>query len=197
MSDDREAARLYKLAAAQGLAGARCSLGLFYARGRGGLAQDEREAAGLLKLAADQGFADAQYNLGLFYSQGLSKNDREAARLYKDGRFGEPFKKIEATNFGQRPVTVKTLAFELPTGSRLNATASNAFPVLPGTPLPASLLDGESAHLFISYLYIACALHENKIFGTIKLTPVCEDSDGGIYKGKPRDVDPDELLQLR
>jgi hypothetical protein len=116
---------------------------------------------------------------------------------YEDGRFGEPFKKIEATNFGQRPVTVKTLAFELPTGSRLNATASNDFPVLPGTPLPASLLDGESAHLFISYLYIACALHENKIFGTIKLTPVCEDSDGGIYKGKPRDVDPDELLQLR
>jgi hypothetical protein len=40
-------------------------------------------------------------------------------------------------------------------------------------------------------------LHENKIFGTIKLTPVCEDSAGGIYKGKPRDVDPDELLQLR
>jgi hypothetical protein len=154
MSDDREAARLYKLAAAQGLAGAQCNLGLFYVQGRGG----------------------------------LSKNDREAARLYKDGRFGEPFKKIEATNFGQRPVTVKTLAFELPTGSRLNATASNAFPVLPGTPLPAPLLDGESAHLFISYLYIACALHENKIFGTIKL-----DNTANPLKYAARA----QLLQLR
>ena len=55
--DDREAARLYKLAADQGNAGGQNNLGVFYARGRGGLAKDDREAARLYKLAADQGDA--------------------------------------------------------------------------------------------------------------------------------------------
>ncbi len=43
--DDREAARLFKLAADQGEAVAQFSLGQFYAAGLGGLPQDEREAA--------------------------------------------------------------------------------------------------------------------------------------------------------
>ncbi len=45
MSDDRETARLYKVAADQGHALARCSLGIFYAEGRGGLPKDDRAAA--------------------------------------------------------------------------------------------------------------------------------------------------------
>jgi hypothetical protein len=59
--DDREAARLYELAADQG-------------------------AVGLYKLAADQGHASAQYYLGVMYENGhggLPKDDREAVRLYK------------------------------------------------------------------------------------------------------------------
>ena len=85
MSDDREAARLYKLAADQGAAWAQFNLGL-YAHGRGGLPKDDREAARLFKFAAEQGYAKAQYNLGVFYMDGrggLPKDDREAARLYK------------------------------------------------------------------------------------------------------------------
>ena len=58
--DDREAARLYKLAADQGNAGGQFNLGTFYEQGRGGLAKDDREAAQLYKLAADQGYAYAQ-----------------------------------------------------------------------------------------------------------------------------------------
>ena len=84
--DDREAARLYKLAADQGNAAAQNNLGVFYENGRGGLPKDDREAARLYKLAADQGNAAAQNNLGIFYEQGrggLPKDDREAARLYK------------------------------------------------------------------------------------------------------------------
>ena len=84
--DDREAARLYKLAADQGNAAAQNNLGVFYEQGRGGLPKDDREAARLYKLAADQGNAIAQVNLGVFYEQGrggLPKDDREAARLYK------------------------------------------------------------------------------------------------------------------
>ncbi|MGO9769388.1 MAG: hypothetical protein ACLP0B_32355 [Steroidobacteraceae bacterium] len=112
---------------------------------------------------------------------------------YEDNRVGEPFANIKATNIGHRAVTVKTLAFELPNGSRMHATADNVFPVISGTVLPASLLDGQSAHLCISYLYIACALQQGRNRGAIKLTPVCEDSVGGIYKGEPWNVDPDKL----
>jgi TPR repeat protein len=60
MSDDREAARLYKLAADQGNAGGQANLGLLYEEGRGGLPENDREAARLFKLAADQGDARAQ-----------------------------------------------------------------------------------------------------------------------------------------
>jgi TPR repeat protein len=51
--DDREAARLFKLAADQGNAGGQNYLAVFYANGRGGLEQDDREAARLYKLAAE------------------------------------------------------------------------------------------------------------------------------------------------
>jgi TPR repeat protein len=61
--DDREAARLYKLAADQGNAAAQAYLGIFYEQGRGGLPKDDREAAHLYKLAADQGNVYAQAGL--------------------------------------------------------------------------------------------------------------------------------------
>ena len=53
--DDREAARLYGLAADQGNANAQFTLGEFHRGGLGGLASDDREAARFYKLAADQG----------------------------------------------------------------------------------------------------------------------------------------------
>jgi uncharacterized membrane protein required for colicin V production len=58
--DDREAVRLYKLAADQGEATGQANLGDMYRDGRGGLAKDDREAARLYKLAADQGDEYAQ-----------------------------------------------------------------------------------------------------------------------------------------
>jgi len=81
-----EAARLFKLAADQGLAAAQFHLGVFYQNGAGGLAKDEREAVRLYKLAAEQGDPDAQFNLGIFYELGrggLTKDERKAASLYK------------------------------------------------------------------------------------------------------------------
>jgi TPR repeat protein len=57
---DREAARLYKLAADQGNANGQTALGVFYEQGRGGLPKDDREAVRLYKLAADQGNEYAQ-----------------------------------------------------------------------------------------------------------------------------------------
>jgi TPR repeat protein len=84
--DDREAVRLYKLAADQGYAPAQSSLAFMYGSGLGGLSKDEREAVRLYKLAADQGNAFAQVNLGFMYEKGgggLVKDEREAARHYK------------------------------------------------------------------------------------------------------------------
>jgi TPR repeat protein len=73
MSEDCEAARLYKLAADQGDAFAQFNLGFFYEQGRGGLPKDDCEAARLYKLAADQGNAMGQGNLGMFYARRLGR----------------------------------------------------------------------------------------------------------------------------
>ncbi len=80
-----EAARLFKLAADQGMALAQYNLGYFYQNGLGVVEQNYKEAARLFKLAADQGFASAQNNLAYLYQNGLGveQNYTEAARLYK------------------------------------------------------------------------------------------------------------------
>jgi TPR repeat protein len=51
--DDREAARLYSLAAAQGNPFAQMALASFYENGRGGLPTDKIYAANLRKAASD------------------------------------------------------------------------------------------------------------------------------------------------
>ena len=61
--NEKEAARLYKLAADQGNAEAQYNLALDYANGIGGLAKNEQEAIRLFKLAADQGNSDAESRL--------------------------------------------------------------------------------------------------------------------------------------
>src|SRR4030095_14251344 len=68
--DEREAARLYRLAADRGSAKAQSSLGFLYEHGLGGLDKDENEAARRYKLAADQGDARGQHNLAVFYEDG-------------------------------------------------------------------------------------------------------------------------------
>jgi len=68
--DEREAARLYKLAADQGHARGLCNLGFLYHEGRGGLPKDRNEAARLYKLAADKGNNEAAFlrlTLGKFW----------------------------------------------------------------------------------------------------------------------------------
>ena len=79
-----KAARLYGLAADQGVAHAQRELGLCYATGRG-VATNVVEAARLYGLAADQGDALAQRELGLCYAtgRGVATNVGEAARLYE------------------------------------------------------------------------------------------------------------------
>ena len=67
--DFTEAVKWYRLAAAQGDAGAQYSLGNMYSRGEG-VPQDKAEAVKWYRLAAAQGNASAQYALGRMYYLG-------------------------------------------------------------------------------------------------------------------------------
>ena len=87
---DVEAARLYRLAADQGLEEAQFRLAVFYAEGRG-VTQDTEEAIRLyyeaalqgnsasqsgIRSIADQGFASAQYLVGLMFDTGVGLGQR-------------------------------------------------------------------------------------------------------------------------
>jgi TPR repeat protein len=82
--DKTEAARWYRLAAAQGHSGAQYGLGDILEYG-GQNAQDMTEAVEWYGLAAKQGDADAQFKMGymLHYGQGVQENDTEAERWYR------------------------------------------------------------------------------------------------------------------
>jgi hypothetical protein len=153
----------------------------------------------LLFLLAVYGAALSTFN----WRRSVRKSRREvqvsvstAMPTYNDGRLGPCFAKVEATNAGHRAVTITALSLELTTGERLFSAIPDAFPGMQDTSLPAALSDGQSAHLFISYRDIAAALIQNGRRGMTKLTPVCNDSVGGIYKGDPWEVDPDEFSRM-
>lgn len=116
---------------------------------------------------------------------------------YSDGTLGSALIKVEATNIGHRTVTVKTLAIELPRGERIFPMVPNQIPGLIDTVLPISLSDGQSAQLRMSYLEIANVLLDSSRKGKTKIIPVCEDSAGGVYKGKSWAVDPEEWSRMK
>jgi hypothetical protein len=83
---EREAARLYKLAADKGNSDAQLKLAAFYEFGGGGLPQDYGQALRLYKLSADQGNAAAQLQLGAIYELGridVQKDDEQARHYYQ------------------------------------------------------------------------------------------------------------------
>ena len=152
----------------------------------------------LLALLALYGAALSTFN----YCQSVRKERRtievnlsSVAPTYDDGNVGQCFAKVEATNAGHRAVTVRSLRLELATGAHL-ISLSDGIPGMPDTPLPATLADGQSAHKLLSYQGIAAALVQTGRTKKTKVTPVCEDSVGGIYKGKPWEVDPAEFSRL-
>jgi TPR repeat protein len=82
--DVAEAARLYRLAAAQGHDIAQNNLACMLADGRG-VAQDTAESARLYRLAAAQGNQAAQVELGVLFMEGkvFQRDDAEAVRLFR------------------------------------------------------------------------------------------------------------------
>jgi hypothetical protein len=112
------------------------------------------------------------------------------------GQLGAPFAKLEAVNTGQRAVTIKTMAFQLPNRSRIFPMERNLFPMMADTDLPATLTDGQSYHLIIPYAEIANGLLHKGYTKKIKLTPVGVDSADNVYEGEPWDVDPHKFMRM-
>jgi hypothetical protein len=108
---------------------------------------------------------------------------------------GDRFAKVEAINAGHRAVIISSLAFEVQEGQRLFSMGSG-IPGMEDTRLPASLSDGESAHLFVSYKDIGDTLLSRGRTQKTKLTPICINSLGAVYKGEPWEVDPGEFLRM-
>ena len=82
--DYAEAARLYRLAAAQGHAIAQINLGGMFQDGHG-VAKDYAEAMRLYRLAAAQGNADAQFLLGIMFigGRGVAQDHAEAILWFR------------------------------------------------------------------------------------------------------------------
>jgi hypothetical protein len=118
--------------------------------------------------------------------------------VFTNGEMGKTWVHLEATNIGQRPVTVTTLAFELGAGRRLfNMQHSGQNPPgLEDTALPITLADGQTARLHYAYSDIAQALLSEGQTASCKLTPICEDSAGGIHRGEAWNVDPREWMRM-
>jgi hypothetical protein len=86
--DDEEAARLHRLAAAQGYPDAQYFLGCSFEEGRG-VAQDRVEATRWFLLAAAWQHAQAQFHLGFAYEKGrgVAQDTEEAIRWYQLAAF--------------------------------------------------------------------------------------------------------------
>ena len=82
--DYAQALALYRLAAAQNLDEAQCSLGRMYYNGFG-VAQDDAEALRLMQLAAAQGNPLALFMVASCHrhGRGVRKNEAEAIRWYR------------------------------------------------------------------------------------------------------------------
>ena len=89
--DYQEAAKWYRLAAAQGNAFAQSNLGMMYDRGQG-VAQDYQDALKWYRLAAMQGNAFAQSNLGVMYEygRGVPSSPVAAYALYNLAAANDP-----------------------------------------------------------------------------------------------------------
>lgn len=122
------------------------------------------------------------------------KVDASTAMLANDS-LGAPYAQIKATNIGHRTVTVTSLWFELPGGAKLVSRAYSNLPGMTDTPLPASLSDGQSASLWLSYHDIGGTLIVQGL-ATARLTPACEDSAGQIHRGAAWNVNAREFVEM-
>jgi len=115
---------------------------------------------------------------------------------FQDGNLGRPWANLKATNVGARSVTVTSLTFSLAGGGKLINFTSSPPHGMTETTLPVALSDGQTANRLLSYFDIGHALIASGRTGKTRLTPIAEDSTGGIHEGEPWDVDPHEFITM-
>lgn len=109
---------------------------------------------------------------------------------------GPPYAQLQAVNAGHRPVTVTVLTFQLPNGKWLMPMWRDVLPGTPDSDFPINLGQGDAARRTFSYKEVADGLLSNGLEGALKLRPVCQDSLGQLYHGKPMKVDPKEWQRM-
>jgi hypothetical protein len=127
---------------------------------------------------------------------------RDAARIKvvsgimpaRGSQSGPPYARVEAINLSPRSVTIEILTLELPSGARMFTPYKSGIAGLESTRLPATLDDGETARYIVSCEEIGRALRSHGLGRGTRLIPVCIDAAGRVTRGKPWEVDPDELL---
>lgn len=108
-----------------------------------------------------------------------------AVPTFDDGRIGRPYARVEVTNIGHRAVTVSNLYIEVPNGGRMFPMDDHGLAGIPDTQLPVTLGDGDTAYRHYAYTEIAQALEASDRPGNVTLTPVADDTAGGVHRGEP------------
>jgi hypothetical protein len=133
------------------------------------------------------------------------RKDRRAVRVTVGSKMpvgiggpldGTAWAHVEATNVGQRPVTVTTIAFELEGGGRMFNVGRASLPGMENTDFPVTLSDGQTARLHQAYSEIGRALIEHRVPRKCRITAVCVDSAGGTHRSDAWDVDAEELSRM-
>jgi hypothetical protein len=102
---------------------------------------------------------------------------------------------ITATNIGSRSVTITQLGLLMPDRKRLVSIGPCQISGMEDTPLRATLADGESAEMHLSYLNIASNLMKEGYGGQVRLIPFCEDSAGGLHQGAVWKTSAEKLIE--
>ncbi|RWN47388.1 MAG: hypothetical protein EOS03_13670 [Mesorhizobium sp.] len=108
---------------------------------------------------------------------------------------GRAFAHFKVTNVGHRAVTVASIWLEIPKGKRMFSTSILNMPGMVDTPLPATLSDGQSAHLWMSYQSIGHAVADQGI-ESATLCAVCEDSSGKTHRSGSWAVNAAEFIDM-
>lgn len=103
--------------------------------------------------------------------------------------------KVEATNIGQRAVTITGIGIELPGGGTFARFQADAFPGVPDSSLPITLDDGQSGFVHYTYADLGAALIQSGRRGKVKLTSYAEDSAGNRHRGQQWETDGADLIR--
>lgn len=109
-----------------------------------------------------------------------------AVPFYLEGKLGNQYLKVIATNIGHRDVTITNLGLELPKKRTLAYLQGDAFPTDPDTRMPVTLGDGEIAFKYYPSTEFSRGLVTKSLHLNSKVFPYADDSSGRRHYGKSK-----------